>query len=89
MPFQVLFDSANESIYQIAALKAPFEKKDFLKSKGFRWNADDRVWEFEAVGFSEGKEVIEWLREQVYCTTGKSCWAFAFRLGLIVTPALR
>jgi DNA polymerase III subunit epsilon len=82
MPFQVLFDSANESIYQIAALKAPFEKKDFLKSKGFRWNADDRVWEFEAVGFSEGKEVIEWLREQVYCTTGKIMLGFRIQAGV-------
>ena len=82
MPFQVLFDSANESIYQIAALKAPFEKKDFLKSKGFRWNAEDRVWEFEAVGFSEGKEVIEWLREQVYCTTGKIMLGFRIQAGV-------
>ena len=81
-PFQVLFDSANESIYQIAALKAPFEKKDFLKAKGFRWNADDRVWEFEAVGFSEGKEMIEWLREQVYCTTGKIMLGFRIQAGV-------
>lgn len=81
MPFQVLFESANESIYQIAALKAPFEKKDFLKAKGFRWNADDRVWEYEAVGFSEGKEIIEWLREQVYCTTGKVMLGFRIQAG--------
>lgn len=81
MPFEVLFESANEPIYQIAALKAPFEKKDFLKSRGFRWNADDRVWEFEAVGFSEGKEVIEWLREQVYCTTEKIMLGFRIQAG--------
>jgi len=53
-----------------------------LKSKGFRWNADDRVWEFEAVGFSEGKEVIEWLREQVYCTTGKIMLGFRIQAGV-------
>ena len=82
MPFQVLFDSANESIYQIAALKAPFEKKDFLKAKGFRWNAGDRVWEFDAAGYSEGKEVIEWLREQVYCTTGKIMLGFRIQAGV-------
>lgn len=81
MPFQVLLDSANQPIYQIAALKAPFEKKDFLKSKGFRWNSDDRVWEFDALGFSEGKEVIEWLREQVYCTTGKIMLGFRTQAG--------
>ncbi|HEX4844283.1 MAG TPA: 3'-5' exonuclease [Limnobacter sp.] len=81
MPMQVLFESANESIYQIAALKAPFEKKDFLKSKGFRWNAEDRVWEIEAVGFAEGKEIIEWLREQVYCTTQKVMLGFRIQAG--------
>ena len=82
MPFQLLFDSANESIYQIAALKAPFEKKDHLKSRGFRWNSVDRVWEYEALGFSEGKEVIEWLREQVYCTTGKIMLGFRIQAGV-------
>jgi DNA polymerase III subunit epsilon len=81
MPFQVLFESANESIYQIAALKAPFEKKDLLKGRGFRWNPDDRVWEYEAVGFSEGKEIIEWLREQVYVTTGKIMLGFRIQSG--------
>ncbi|HEX4855792.1 MAG TPA: 3'-5' exonuclease [Limnobacter sp.] len=82
MPFQVLFDSANESIYQIAALKAPFEKKDLLKGRGFRWNSDERVWEYAAVGFSEGKEVIEWLRAQVYCTSGKIMLGFRIQAGV-------
>ncbi|WP_370263443.1 3'-5' exonuclease [Limnobacter sp.] len=81
LPMQVLFESANESIYQIAALKAPFNKKDFLKAKGFRWNAEDRVWEIEAVGFAEGKEIIEWLREQVYCTTNKIMLGFRIQAG--------
>lgn len=81
MPFQVLFESAHESIYQIAALKAPFDKKDFLKARGFRWNAQDRVWEYEALGFSEGKEVIEWLREQVYCTKDKIMLGFRIQAG--------
>lgn len=82
MPMQVLFESASESIYQIAALKAPFEKKDFLKGKGFRWNAEERVWEYEAVGFSEGKEIIEWLREQVYCTSSKIMLGFRTQTGV-------
>lgn len=81
MPFQVLFDSANQPIYQIAALKAPFEKKDLLKAKGFRWNADDRVWELDAIGFAEGKEAIEWLREYVYCTSNKIMLGFRTQMG--------
>jgi DNA polymerase-3 subunit epsilon len=34
------------------------------------------------VGFSEGKEVIEWLREQVYCTTGKIMLGFRIQAGV-------
>lgn len=81
MPMAVLFESANESIYQIAALKAPFDKKDFLKARGFRWNSEDRVWEFDAFGFSEGKEVIDWLKSEVYGTTSKVMLGFRTRSG--------
>ncbi|MDX1669200.1 MAG: 3'-5' exonuclease [Limnobacter sp.] len=80
-PFEVLFEGANEPLYEIAAIGAPFEKKDALKSKGFRWNPDERAWEYVAVGFAEGKEVIEWMRDQVYSTTDKIRLGFRIRSG--------
>lgn len=81
MPMQVLLQSANESIYEISALHAPFEKKDAMKAKGFRWNNEDRIWEFVAIGFGQGKEIIEWLREHVYSTTDKIKLGFRVRSG--------
>lgn len=80
-PFEVLLQGASESLYEIAALNAPFERKDALKSKGFRWNPDDRVWEYVAMGFTEGKEVIEWMRSNVYNTTEKIRLGFRIRSG--------
>ena len=53
-----------------------------MKSRGFRWNSSDRVWEYEALGFSDGKEVIEWLREQVYCTKDKIMLGFRIQSGV-------
>lgn len=81
LPMQVLFENANESLYQIAALDAPFDKKDALKARGFRWNAAEKVWVFEAIGFAEGKTTIEWLREAVYETTGKIMLGFRTQNG--------
>jgi DNA polymerase III subunit epsilon len=80
-PFEVLFQSASESLYEIAALNAPFERKDALRSKGFRWNPDERVWEYVAMGFAEGKEVIDWMRTHVYNTTEKIRLGFRIRSG--------
>lgn len=83
-PMSVLFDSANESFYEIAAINSPFDKKDLMKNRGFRWNAEERTWAVEVRNFVEGKAMIEFLREQVYCTTGK------VRLGFrTYTPALK
>lgn len=81
MPMQVLFESANEAMYEIAAINSPFEKKDVMKAKGFRWNSEDRVWQIDVFGFAEGKVIIEFLREQVYCTTGKIKLGFRTRSG--------
>lgn len=81
MPMQVLFESANEAMYEIAAIQSPFDKKDIMKARGFRWNAEDRVWQIEVFGFAEGKAIIEFLREQVYCTPGKIKLGFRTRSG--------
>lgn len=80
-PLEIIFDTSTESIYEIAAINAPFETKDVLKAKGFRWNPADRVWEYIAMGFSEGKEIIEWLRTSVYNTSEKIRLGFRVRQG--------
>lgn len=66
MPFTVLFERANEPEYVIHALKSAIETKDVLKAKGFRWSADERVWKIGVQGELQGREMIEWLKREVY-----------------------
>ena len=39
-----ILKSARKNSYRILALYAPFEKKDLLKARGYRWNALKRTW---------------------------------------------
>ncbi|NJM32716.1 MAG: DNA polymerase III subunit epsilon [Limnobacter sp.] len=81
LPVAVLFESASQAIYEIVALQSPFEKKDQLKSRGFRWNSAEKQWEYTALGFAEGKEVIEWLRQHIYGVSDKIRLGFRVRNG--------
>lgn len=48
----VLLDSARRTTYRLWALKAPFEAKDLLKARGYRWNGGEdgrhKAWYIEA-----------------------------------------
>lgn len=44
--FQLL-EKARSSTWRIFAEGAPFEAKDVLKARGYRWNARNRVWYFD------------------------------------------
>jgi DNA polymerase-3 subunit epsilon len=63
---QRLLAAAGQPRYRLSALGAPFEAKDTLKARGYRWDADKRVWfcslNSEALLSAEG----DWLRSNVY-----------------------
>lgn len=61
-----LRDNAIAKTYRIPAKGAPFEKKDILKERGYRWNAEKKVWWTEV---HELDEEMQWLSGEVY---GKS-----------------
>lgn len=61
-----LRQNAMTDTYRIPAKGAPFEKKDDLKERGYRWNAEKKVWWAEV---RELDEELTWLSENVY---GKS-----------------
>jgi DNA polymerase-3 subunit epsilon len=63
--FRRLLESAREPSVRIRATGSPFETKDLLKARGYRWNADDRVWYLDA-GLLQLPAEFEWLKEQVY-----------------------
>ncbi len=66
LPFELLFEKAALPEFVIHALDSPIELKDALKSKGFRWSATERVWKMAIIGELAGRELIYWLRSQIY-----------------------
>ena len=69
MPFtglQQLFKSAEQARTVVKAFGSPFETKDKLKARGYRWDAEAKVW-FTAVKSAEALEAeADWLKSQVY-----------------------
>ena len=65
-----LLDNARRSSVVLRATGAPFEAKDALRSRGYRWDAGARVWSRE---LAEGAVEAErsWLDAQVYRGAGR------------------
>lgn len=60
-----LIHEARKPVVEIFANGAPFENKDLLKSRGYRWNANARVWSCE-IPKEELQDEIQWLEQAVY-----------------------
>lgn len=83
---EAVLENARTSWNRIAAVGAPFDFKDALKARGYRWNADNRVW-WTDVKASDGQTQTElaWLKENVPCnprqTTFDAYTRFSNRIG--------
>ena len=62
---QLLLASAQPS-YRLQATNAPFDAKDKLKARGYRWNADQKVWHTRLTDEVELRAEFEWLKENAY-----------------------
>jgi DNA polymerase-3 subunit epsilon len=63
---QQLFKAAENARTVVKAFGAPFETKDKLKARGYRWDAEAKVW-FTAVKSADALEAeAEWLKTQIY-----------------------
>lgn len=60
-----LLDNARGATLRFEATGAPFETKDILKARGYRWNPQARVW-WKDVHESAGAEETAWLQDRVY-----------------------
>ncbi len=60
-PFAMLLANARTPRVRIEAVGAPFETKDTLKARGYRWNPTRRTWATQIAALDEFSEV-EWLR---------------------------
>lgn len=62
---RALVDAASRPTFRIVATGAPFEMKDGLKGRGYRWDGRARVWSREVREDSRNVEV-EWISRHVY-----------------------
>ena len=61
-----LLAGAGQTRYKLRATGAPFEAKDKLKSRGYRWDGEGRVW-WCSVGSDDLLDAeCTWLRDEVY-----------------------
>ncbi len=63
---KVLLESARRPSYRLWANNSPFESKDVLKQRGYRWVADKRTWVGEFATRADVDAELGWLREHVY-----------------------
>jgi DNA polymerase-3 subunit epsilon len=60
-----LLESGARQSYRIWALEAPFESKDLLRARGYRWDARRRCWH-RTMDRDAAAAEAPWLRERVY-----------------------
>jgi DNA polymerase-3 subunit epsilon len=63
---QQLFKAAENARTVVKAFGSPFETKDKLKARGYRWDGDSKVW-YTAVKSAEALDAeAAWLKTEVY-----------------------
>ncbi len=64
-PMAHLLESARRKTSRVFARKSPFETKDALKGRGYRWNDAQKTWFIDKTATDLDAE-LQWLRENVY-----------------------
>jgi len=61
-----LMAAATKPSFKLRAIGAPFEAKDQLKSRGYRWDAEARVWCAALASEHLLRAETQWLKAEVY-----------------------
>lgn len=61
-----ILTALHQKSYTIYAVGSPFETKDILKAKGYRWNGDKKCWHITLTGDDAIKDEVVWLKSNVY-----------------------
>lgn len=62
---RVLLEKARIPEFKVCALKAPFDNKDKLKERGYRWDSDRKLWH-STLSQTDVPLEVDWLRAEVY-----------------------
>lgn len=65
-----LMEAARQPSFRLSATNAPFDAKDKLKARGYRWNADQRVWQIRLLNPGALQVEGAWLKEHIYSQRG-------------------
>jgi DNA polymerase-3 subunit epsilon len=60
-----LLENARTKDYKVSALNSPFESKDVLKARGYRWDAERKLWS-TYIAMQLLDQEVEWIRGAVY-----------------------
>jgi DNA polymerase-3 subunit epsilon len=61
-----LMGAASRPSFKLSATGSPFESKDVLKARGYRWDAEAKVWGCALATESALDEELAWLSQAVY-----------------------
>jgi len=61
-----LLETLNQAQQKVYAMGSPFETKDMLKARNYRWSADLRCWSRVVSGDKELQDELSWLKRKVY-----------------------
>ena len=61
-----LMEQARKPSYRLMATNAPFDAKDKLKARGYRWNAEQKVWHTRVGDGTALQAEFDWLKEHAY-----------------------
>ena len=64
--WQVLLAALDAPQYKLQATGAPFDAKDLLKARGYRWDSVQRVWHTRLSSHAELDAECAWLADHVY-----------------------
>ncbi len=61
-----LLETLNQPQLRLYALGSPFDSKDALKTRGYRWDPEKRCWHRNFSSDKALEEEIDWLKRKVY-----------------------
>ena len=61
-----LVEQADKPSYRLMATHAPYDAKDALKARGYRWSADQKVWHTRVDDSKTLQAEFDWLKEHAY-----------------------
>ena len=61
-----ILNQVNKPAFRLAATQAPFDAKDKLKARGYRWHAEQKVWHTRLSDELALQHECDWLKAHVY-----------------------